>query len=108
MKKSTSSGAYVSSQSRGGLIVGLNFFVLCIWHQYTESKGIFNAHKESAWLKCLLHDDTHAWYSPSGFPDLMYINNTDDFTDLIFHFKFPQAAKESQTLQRKLRTLETQ
>lgn len=58
MKKSIASGAYVSSQSRGGLLVGLNFFALYIWHQCAESKGIFNIKKECAWAKCLPHKMT--------------------------------------------------
>lgn len=38
-------------------------------------------------------DDAHTGYSPSEFPDLLYIYNTDDFTNSVFHFKFLQAAK---------------
>lgn len=58
MKKSTASGPYVSSQSRAGVLVGLNFFALHIWHQCAESKGIFNTQKGSAWAKCLPHKMT--------------------------------------------------
>lgn len=53
-------------------------------------------------------DDTHTGFSPSDFPDLLYIYNTADFTNSIFHFKFLQAAIPFQTFQKKQRTMETQ
>lgn len=58
MKESTASGAYGSSQSRGGLLVGLNFFALSVWHEHEGSKGIFNTKQESAWAKRLPHKMT--------------------------------------------------
>lgn len=94
MKKSTASVTYVSSQSRGGLLVGLNFFALHIWHQCAESKGIFNTLKRKRLGNMPpAQDDTHTGYSSSEVPDLLYIYNTAHFTNSVFHFKFQQAAE---------------
>lgn len=45
MNKSPASGAYVSSQSRGGLLMGLNFFALSVW-QSVEDPKVFLTHNK--------------------------------------------------------------
>lgn len=93
MKKNTASGAYVSSQSRGGLLVGLNSFALYVWHQRAESKGIYNTQKESAWAKCLLHKMTLIMGTLLVNFQTCVIVIMQKNTNSVFHFKFLQAVK---------------